>query len=237
MRRPPVNTWGIVVPPEIHVIIVTLTTLLVGIVTIVVAIVATVTGTATIMEETEIGATVEAPLLRVVADTRLTIGVVGATLAAHPLEVAAQHLVAEGVVVPVVAQETTTRPPQQALLQLKHLLLSTRGGKDLTPSALADFSRCRALAWIGSSVLSCGMWFLCLSCSIFLFFVLFFLVLFCFSFYLTISLYVLSLRWPWSLSWACKMCKAKICVEEKSFYIQIIMKNNGIEEASGAQLS
>ena len=35
-----------------------------------------------------------------------------------------------------------------------------------------------------------------------------------FSFYLTVSLYVLSLRRPWSLSWACKMCKAK-CVEKK----------------------
>ena len=50
-----------------------------------------------------------------------------------------------------------------------------------------------------------------------IFVLFFFLVLFCFSFYLTVSLYVLSLRWPWSLSWACKMCKAKICVEEKKF--------------------
>jgi len=161
MRRPLVNTWGIVALPGIHVIIATPTILLVGIVTIVVVIV-TVTGTATIMEGIETGAIVEAPLLRVVVDTHLTIGVVGATPAAHPLEVAAQHLVAV-----VVAQETTTRLPQQALLQLKHLLLSTRGGKDLTPSALADSSR--ASAWIGSSALSCGMWFLCLSHSIYFF--------------------------------------------------------------------
>lgn len=183
MRRPPVNTWGIVAPPGIHVIIATLTTLLVGIVTIVAAIVATVTGTATIMEEIVTGAIVEAPLLRVAVDTPLTIGAAGATLAAHLLEVAAQHLVAEGVV--VVAQETTTRPPQQALLQLKHLLLSTRGGKDLAPFALADSSHGRA-----SAALSRGMWFLCLSCSIYFFLFPFFLVLvllflFCFSYYLT----------------------------------------------------
>ena len=81
------------------------------------------------------------------------------------------------------------------------------------------------------------MWFLCLSRSIYLFFLVLFsflalVFLFRLSFYLTVSLYVLSLRWPWSLSWACKMCE--ICVEEKSFYIQIIMKNKGIEEASGA---
>jgi len=176
MRRPPVNTWGIAAPPEIHVTIATLTTLLVGIVIIVVAIVATVTGTATIMEEIEIGAIVEAPLLRVADDTPLTIGVAGATPAAHPHEVAAQHLVPAGVVVAaVVAQETTTRPPQQAMLQLKHLLLSTRGGKDLTPSALADSSHCRASAWIGSSSLSCCIWFPCWSRSIYFFSPLFLL--------------------------------------------------------------
>lgn len=131
MRRPPVNTWDIVAPPEIHVIIATLTTLLVEIATIVVATVVTVTETATIMEGTEIGAIVEAPLPRVAVDTPLTIGVAGATPAAHPLEVAAQHLVAERVVAVVVVQEITTRPPQQ--LQLKHLLLSTRDGRCLTP--------------------------------------------------------------------------------------------------------
>jgi hypothetical protein len=130
MRRPPVNTWDIVAPPGIHVITATLTTLqIVGIVTVAVAIVATVTRTATLMEETEIGAIVGAPLLPVVVDTPLTIGVAGATLAAHPLEEPALHLVAEGVVV-VVAQETTRRPLQQALQQLQHLLLNTRGGDD-----------------------------------------------------------------------------------------------------------
>ena len=128
MRRPLVNTWDIAVALEIHVIIGTLTTLLAGIVTIVVAIVATVTGTATPTEGTAIGAIVEAPLLRVAVDTPLIIGVAGATPVAHPLEEAALHLVAEVVV--VVAQETTTRPLQQALLQLQHLLLSTRGGED-----------------------------------------------------------------------------------------------------------
>ena len=217
MRRPPANTWGIVAPPAIRVTIATLTTLHVGTVNIVVAIVATVIGTATIMEEIETGAIVEAPL-RVAVDTPLTIGVAGATLAAHPLEEAAQHLVAV-----VVAQESTTHPPQQALLQLKHLLLSTRGGKDLTPSALADSSHCRASVWIGSSAVSCGMWFLCLSHPIYFFLASFFffvlVFLFCFSFYLTASLYVLSLWWPWSLAWACKMCKAKICVEEKKVFI------------------
>ena len=172
MRRPPVNTWDIVAPPEIHVIIATLTTLLVGIVTIVVATEATVTGTATIMEETEIGAIVEAPLLRVAVDTPLTIGVAGATPAAHPLEVAAQHLVA--VVVAVVAQEIMTPLPQQ--LQLKHLLLSIRDGRGFTQATLVDSSHCRASAWIGSSILSCGMWFLCLACSIFLFLTSFFLL-------------------------------------------------------------
>ena len=216
MRRPPVNTWGIVAPLEIHVIIVTLTTLLVGIVIIVVAIVATVTETATIMEEIEIGAIVEAPLLRVAVDTLLTIGVAGATLAAHLLEVAAPQLVEEAVVAVVVAQETTTHPPQQASLQLKHLLLSTRGGKDLTPFALADF----VVPQLGLSALSCDR-FLCLSRFIYFSLSAFFLILFFFhfSFYLTASLYVLSLRWPWSLSWACKMCKAKICVEEKKVFI------------------
>lgn len=143
MRRPLVNTWGIVAPPGIHVIIETLTTLLVGIVTVVVAIVATVTGIAILMEGIEIGATVEALLLRVAADTPLTIGVAGATPAAQSLEEAALHLVAEVV---VVAQETTTHPPQQALLQLQHLPLITRGGEDLTSSALADSSHCRASA-------------------------------------------------------------------------------------------
>jgi len=157
MRRPPVNTWGIVAL-EIHVTIAT--SLLVGIVNIVVA---TVIGTATIMEEIEIGAIVGAPL-RVAVDTPQTIGVAGATLAAHHHEEAAHHLVAVAV-----AQETTRRPPQRALLQLKHLPLSTRGGKDLTPSALADSSRCHASVWIGSSSLSCGMRFLCLSCSIYFF--------------------------------------------------------------------
>ena len=151
MRRPPVNTWDIVAPPEIHVIIATLTTLLVGIVTIVVATEATVTGTATIMGETEIGVIVEAPLLRVAVDTPLTIGVAGATPAAHPLEVAAQHLVA----VAVVAQEIMTPLPQQ--LQLKHLLLSIRDGRGFTQATLVDSSHCRASAWIGSSILSCGM--------------------------------------------------------------------------------
>ena len=160
------NTWDIVAPPEIHVIIATLTTLLVGIVIIVVAIEATVTGTVTLMEGTEIGAIVEAPLLRVAVDTPLTIGVAEATPAAQALEEAALHLVV-GVVVVVVAQETTTPPPQQALLQLQHLLLNTRGGEVLTPSVLADLSHCRASAWIGSSALSCGMWFLCLSHSIY----------------------------------------------------------------------
>ena len=174
MRRPLVNTWDTVAPPGIHVIIATLTTLLVGIVIIAAAIVATATGTATIMEETEIGAIVEAPLLRVAVDTPLTIGVAGATPAAHLLEEAALHLVAEEVAVAVV-QETTTRPPQQALLQLQHLLLNTRGGKDFTPSALAG--HCRASAWIGSSALSCGMWFLCLSRSIYFFLSSFFLAL------------------------------------------------------------
>ena len=112
MPRLLVNTWDIVAPLEIHVIIVTLTTLLVEIVTVVVAIVATVTGTATHMEGTEIGAIVEAPLLRVAVDTPLTIDVAGVTPAAHPLEEVALHLVAEGVVVVVVvAQETTTHPP------------------------------------------------------------------------------------------------------------------------------
>ena len=58
------------------------------------------------------------------------------------------------------------------------------------------------------------------------------LSLFHLPFYLTVPLYVLSLRWSWpwtwsSLSWACKMCKAKIC-RRKSFYNQIIMKNKGI---------
>jgi hypothetical protein len=173
MRRLLVNTWDIVAPLGIHVIIATLTTLLVGIVTIVVA---TVTGTATIMEETEIGAIVEAPL-REAVDTPLTIGVAGATPAAHPLEEAALHLVVEGVaVVVVVAQETTTHPPEEALLQLQHLLLNIHGGEDLTPSALADSSHCRASAWIGSSPLSCGMWYLCLSRSIYCFLVLFFLL-------------------------------------------------------------
>ena len=149
MRRPLANTWVIVAPPEIHVIIATPTTLLVGIVTIVVATVETVTGIATIMEETEIGAIVEAPLLRVAVDTPLTIGVAGATPAAHPLEEAALHLVAEVEEVVVVAQETTIRPPQQALLQLQHLLLlNTRGGEDLTPSALADSSHCCASVWM-----------------------------------------------------------------------------------------
>jgi hypothetical protein len=190
MRRPLVNTWDIVAPLGIHVIIATLTTLLVGIVTIVVVIVvtvATVTGTATLMEEIEIGAIVEAPLLRVAVDTPLTIGVAGATPVAHPLEEAALHLVAEVVVVVVVvvvvAQESTTRPPQQALLQLQHLLLNTRGGEDLTPSALADSSHCRASAWIGSSALSCGMWFLCLSRSIYYSLVLFSFLSFSFSSY------------------------------------------------------
>lgn len=166
MRRPPVNTWGIVAPLEIHVIIATLTILLVGIVTIVVAIVVTVIGTATIMEETEIGAIVEAPLLRVVVDTHLIIGVVGATPVAHPLEVVALHLVVEVAV--AVARETTTRPPQQALLQLKRRLLSTRGGKDLTLSTLADSSHCRASAWIDSSdyFVACGFC-VCLDLSIF----------------------------------------------------------------------
>ena len=71
----------------------------------------------------------------------------------------------------------------------------------------------------------CVSFYLFFSCSIFFLVPVF---LFRFSFYLTVSLYVLSLRWPWSLSWACKMCKVKICVEEKKvFYIQIIMKNNG----------
>ena len=214
MRRLPVNIWDIVAPLGTHVIIATLTTLLVGIVTIVVA---TVTGTATIMEETETGAIVEAPLPRAAVDTPLTIGVAGATPAAHPLEEAALHLVAEVVVVVVVAQETTTHPPQEALLQLQHLLLNIHGGEDLTPSTLADSSQCRASAWIGSNALSCGMWYLCLSRSIYCLLVLFFflVLVFLFSFYLTVSLYVLSLRWPWSLSWACKMCKAKICVEKK----------------------
>ena len=142
----------------------TLTMFLVGIVNIVAAIVATATETATIMEETEIGVIVEAPLLRVVVDTPLSIGVAGATPVALPLEEVALQLEEEGV---VVAQETTTRPPQQALLQLQHLLLNTRGGKGLTSSALADSSHCRASAWIGSSAPSCGMWFLCLSCSIY----------------------------------------------------------------------
>ena len=146
MRRPLVNTWGIAALPVIHVIIATLTTPLVGIVTVVVAIVATVTGTATLMEETEIGATVEAPLLRVVVDTLLIIGVAEATPAAHPLEEAALHLVVEAAVV-VVTQEITMHPPQQALLQLQHLLLiNTCGGEDLTPSALADSSHCRVSA-------------------------------------------------------------------------------------------
>jgi hypothetical protein len=156
MRRPPVNTWGIVAPPEIHGIIVILTILLVGIVATAVVIVATVIGTATIMEGIEIGAIVEAPLLRVVVDTHLIIGVVGVTPAAHPLEVVAQHLVVEAAV--AVAQEITTHPPQQALLQLKRRLLSTRGGKDLTLSTLADSSHCRASAWIDSSdyPVACG---------------------------------------------------------------------------------
>ena len=227
MRRPLVNTWGIVAPQEIHVIIATLTTLLAGIVTVVV-IVVTVIGTATIMEETEIGAIAEAPLLHVAVDTPLTIGVAEATPAAHLLEEAALHLVAEGVV--VVAQETTTRLPEEALLLLQHLMLNTRGGEDLTPSSLANSSQVvvpqLGLAPVNYPV-ACGFC-VCLvlfifSCSLFFSWSL----SFSFSFYLTVSLYVLSLRWPWSLSWACKMCKAKICVEEKSFYIQIIMKNNG----------
>lgn len=230
MRRPRVNTWDIVAPTEIHVIIATLTILLVGIVSIVAVIVATVTGTATIMEETEIGAIVEAPLLRVVVDTPLTIGVAGATPAAHPLEEAALQLEAEGVVV-VAAQGTTTRPPQQALLQLQHLLLNTRGGKGLTPSALADSSHCRVSAWIGSSSLSCGMWFLCLSRSIY-----FFLSSFSSSWSLSFSLLILSDR-----LFICPVAEVTVvvvmglqdvqsqimCRRKKSFYIPIIMKNNG----------
>jgi len=104
MRPLPVNTWAIVVPPGIHVITATLTTLLVGIVTIAVVIVATVTETGIIMAETEIGVIVEAPLLLVAVDTPQTIGVARATLAAQSLEGVALPLVAE-----VVAQESTTR--------------------------------------------------------------------------------------------------------------------------------
>jgi hypothetical protein len=103
MRPLPVNTWGIVVLHEIHVITATLTTLPVGNVTLAVVIVATVTRTGIIMAETEIGVIVEAPLLPVAVDTLLTIGVAGATLVA-PFEEVALHLVAV-----VVAQETTTR--------------------------------------------------------------------------------------------------------------------------------
>lgn len=224
MRRPRVNTWVIVAPPVIHVIIVTLTTLLAGIVTIVVATVATATGTATLMEETEIGATVEAPLLRVAVDTPLTTGVAGATPAAQHLEEAALHLVAEVV---VVAQETMTRPTQQALLQLQHLLLITRGGKDLTPFALVDSSHCRASAWIDSSALSCGMWFLCLSRSIYFFLVFLVLVFFFFfSFYLTVSLYVAEVAVVVVMGLQ-DVQSQNMCRRKKSFYIQIIMKNNG----------
>ena len=93
---------------------------------------------------------------------------------------------------------------------------------------------CLSWDWLKWTI--CGM---CLSRFI-LFFLSFFsflvlafsLSLFHLPFYLTVPLYVLSLRWSWpwtwsSLSWACKMCKAKIC-RRKSFYNQIIMKNKGI---------
>lgn len=200
------NTWGTAALLGIHVITATRTILLVGIVTMVVAVTAAIaTKTVTPMAETEIGVIVEALLLLVVVDTPLTIGVVGATPAAHPLEEVALHLVV-GVV--VVAQETMTRQPlQEVLLLLQHLLLNTRGGEEfLTPLIRTG-----------------GMWslFVCFSSALFIFFLFnsFFLRhLSCLSFYLTVSLYVLSLKWPWtwsSLSWACKMCKDKICVEEK----------------------
>lgn len=120
-----VNTWGTVAPLAIHVIIVTRTTLLVGIVIMVVVVtVAIVTRTAIRMAETETGAIVEAPLLLVVAVTPLIIGVAGVTPVAHPLEAAALH----PVVVVVAPEITTHQPPQQVLLQLQHPLLIMRGG-------------------------------------------------------------------------------------------------------------
>lgn len=127
------NTWGTAALLGIHVITATRTILLVGIVTLVVVVTAAIaTKTVTPMAETEIGVIVEALLLLVVVDTPLTIGVAGATPAAHPLEEVALHLVV-GVV--VVAQETMTHQPlQQVLLLLQHLLLNTRGGENfLTP--------------------------------------------------------------------------------------------------------
>lgn len=183
MRPPLVNTWGIVAPLGIHVIIVTLTIPPVGIVTIVAVIVATVTRTATIMAETVIGAIVAAPLLLVVVDILLTIGAAGVTPVARPLEEAALHLVVEGV---VAAQETMIHRPPHPLLQLQLLLLITRGGENfLTPfqSGRLETSSCLGLDWLRCTI--CGMWFSCLSRFIYLFLVLVLSSLFRFLFYLT----------------------------------------------------
>lgn len=200
MRPPQANTWGTVALPGIHVITATRTTLLVGIVTTVAVVtVATATRTVTPMVETEIGEIVEAHLLLVVVDTLPTIGVAGATPAAHLLEEAVLHLVAEG------GQESTTHQPLQlALLLLQHLPLNTHGGDHSTHQLWPTLSNhSRASAWIGSS----GLFVACdfcvcqfLSALFYLFLPHFFLVLvvfffsFCFSFHLTVSLYVLSLR-------------------------------------------
>ena len=227
MRPLLVNIWGIVAPQGTHVITATLTILPVGIVTIVVVIVATVTRTVIIMVETEIGAIVEVPLLLVAVDIPLTIGAAGATLVAHRLEEAALHLVPEGA---VVAQETTTlQLLQQALLLLQLLPLNMRGGKDLTPSTLADSTMsCLSLDWLRCII--CGMWFPCLLRSIYLFLVLLSCLLF-----LIFSPFILSDRF-----FICPVAVAvdgvvivmglqdvQVKREKKVFYNQIIMKNKG----------